>query len=60
MSKYTEEKCAEYLRKHGVKLPSDGRTIIVKSGQVGLKGLAMLDYLQNELNYIVRFQGVSE
>lgn len=60
MSKYTEEKCAEYLRKHGIKLPMDGRTIIVNSGQVGLKGLGMLDYLKSECGYIIRFNGVSE
>jgi hypothetical protein len=55
MSKYDEAVVINYLYKNGIRLKENSKVIDVKSGSVGIKTLGMLDYLEKECNYIIRY-----
>ncbi|MDY0198979.1 MAG: hypothetical protein RBR68_14335 [Tenuifilaceae bacterium] len=55
MSKYSEDEVMNYLYRNGIRLKENSKVIDVKSGNVGIKTLGMLDYLEKECNYVIRF-----
>jgi hypothetical protein len=55
MSKYDEAVVINYLYKNGIRLKENSKVIDIKSGSVGIKTLGMLDYLEKECNYIIRY-----
>ena len=55
MSKYLESEVINCLHKKGIRFKDSSKVIDVKSGSIGLKLLGMLDFLEKECNYTIRY-----